>query len=334
MCEIVQYDPTDLSSNDMYAQYMRIHKVLVGNRGARQLEQICARLQDERMPHYLVAAGWAAAESALVRNDVGQVYRLGLLDTAEEIWRRALGTQEYIEAIAPEESIDYSQKFRTALDLAVLPLMRGIVEGYIAPETSEKVFLDCLNIAELNAVHTDLAQKNRNANALAAHIGLGYECNALLAFNRVRSQTLFVIPAMARSDSGLYHRRQTHDLLVVNQRHGTLRSVTPVEVKSVASARDRARYDALLVRGKMHLSVEGKYFPLDTLRAIAADYAGVATEEERYIANTATVRFMNMARDYYSGTALGKLASRHSVTVFRDGERVRARHPGLARAAA
>jgi len=328
--EIISFDPTDLTQNATYGRYMRMHKVFVGNRGAKQLEHIYQELRDEHLPTYVSAAGWAAAESALRRDDVSVDARLHLMDEAEETWCRALRLQEYVDDVAPPDKIGYADKLRIALDLAILPLLRGIVAGHILQEDIDKAFLDCLNIAQINAVYSDLAKKEGNNEALAAHNGFGHECNALLALNRMRSPTLFVIPAMARADSGLWYRRQTHDLLVINQKHGQLRSATPVEVKAVATLRDRKRYHALIVRGKMHLSIEGKQAPRHTLDAIAAVHSGGADEEEEYIARRATDRFVNMARDYFACQTLGDMVSRHSITIFRDSKRLHTAQPAVA----
>jgi hypothetical protein len=328
--EITVFDHTDLSQNDTYGQYMRMHKVLVGNRGGRQLERMYEQLRSESMPHYLVAAGWAAAESALVRSDIGVDARLALLTKATASWERALLSQEWIELDAPEDKIEDGYGLRIALDLATAPMLAGIISGDVTQTACQKYYRDCLQIAQLNSVALELAAKAGNSKAIAAHVGIGYECNAILAFNRRLSPTWFAMPSTARSDSGYYHRRQTHDLLVMHQNHGRILSATPVEIKAKPSARDKVRYDALLVRGKMHLSVEGKYPPRHTLDALTHVYDGSATAEDYRIADAATDRFAAMVRDYYAGSVLGRIASRHTMTVFHDNSLVSARHPGLA----
>src|SRR5207245_1409084 len=100
-------------------------------------------------------------------------------------------------------------------------------------------------------------------------------------FNMKQSPTWFAIPAMTRSDSGHHHRQQTHDLLVIRQRWGELQNITPVEIKSAANQRDLRRYKALLVRGKLHLSVDGLHKPEEMLDAITAVYEKRATRTQR-----------------------------------------------------
>jgi hypothetical protein len=245
----------------------------------------------------------------------------------------ALDHQRWLNAVEPEELVEHSAPHRIALDIAVAPLLAGIITGGVSKQARERAFVDCLNIAQSNAVHIELMSRLGNNVGLADHIGFGYECNALLSFNRTFSRRWFAIPSMNRSDTGYRYRHQTHDLLAVHLQASKLESATPIEIKARPSLRDRQRYDALLVRGKMHLSMEGKYAPRHTLAAIAAVYEGRATKEERKIVNVATERILTMVRDYRAGERLGDLATKHTVTAFCDNRLVIARHPGLSKTA-
>lgn len=329
--EIRQADHRDYLKHPSFDRYMRMHKVFVGRGGAEELEQIHEDLKTEVAPRFLIAAGWAATEIALVRRDMRTRHRLDLLEEARDIWRTAIDNHNLLEPTMTPDKAEYGQRSRAALDIAVLPLLRGIVEGDVTRKMCHDVFTDCLGIGRQN--NKDLAKmlKKRNNAGIAEYVGFGYENNALLAFNRLHSRTWFAIPSMARSDSGYHHRKQSHDLLILHQNYGEIMRSTPVEIKAKASLRDRLRYDALLVRGKMHLSVEGKPLPHHTLNAISAVYRGVANKEERRIADNATERLVNMVRDYYAGERLGKLATWHTVTAFQDNSQVVARHPGLSR---
>lgn len=323
--------PADFSfrPNADYERYLKIHKVFVGQKGAEQLQEIHTSLRREYMPRYLSAAGWAAAEAALIRSDIPTRDRLALIDDAISCWSSASINQRYMNSHGPEHVLEYALPHRMALDIAISPLLKGIVLGNVSEEMCRQVFHDCLNVAQSNAVQIEIMARAGCEDGVAEHLGLGYECNALLAFNRRFSKTWFVIPSMVRSDSGHYHRRQTHDLLVVHQRWGELIDVAPVEIKSAATVRDRQRYKALLVRGKMHLSVEGKFTPEHTLNAIAACYEGIASRREAEVADSISNRFMTMTKDYYAGKRLTELATAKSCTHFHEGDVVAARHPGL-----
>ena len=322
----------ELWENEAYARYMRMHKVLVGVQGGRLLEGIYKELRQETLPDYLSAAGWAAAEASLVRVDLPTSHRLGLLDQALDSWDQAQSNIVYAGRHGLNWS-DHGDGHRIALDIAVAPLLRGIIQGNVTKEACEDAFVGCLGVAQSNANALKSGLLHNELEVVSGHSGLGYESNGLLAFNRNMSQTWFVIPTMARCDSGHLYRGQTHDLLVIHQKYGAIHSATPVEVKAKASLRDRNRYDALLVRGKMHLSVEGKTRPEYTLDAIAAVYDGTASEEDKLIADNATNRFAAMVRDYYAGKLLVEMSGKHSVTTFRDDAQVVAKHPGLSKVA-
>lgn len=329
--EIRIADHRDYLNHPSFDRYMRMHKVFVGRGGSEELEVIHSELKNEIAPRFLIAAGWAATEIALVRRDMQTQRRLSLLEEAKDIWGAAIQNHDVLEPTMVPDRAEYGQRHRAALDIAVLPLLRGIVEGDVTRDTCRRVFEDCLKIGRDNTKDLAKMVDLKNNAGIAEYVGIGYESNALLAFNRMFSRTWFAIPSMARSDSGYHHRKQSHDLLILHQNYGEIKRATPVEIKAKASLRDRLRYDALLVRGKMHLSVEGKALPQHTFNAIDAVYSGASTPEDHMIADRATARLVDMVRDYYAGERLGKLATWHTITTFQDDSRVVARHPGLSK---
>ncbi|MDB5181624.1 MAG: hypothetical protein JWP13_387 [Candidatus Saccharibacteria bacterium] len=324
-----RFEGVSFSPNPAYEQYLRMHKVFVGTRGAEQLEEIHHQLKEEEMPRYVLTAGWAAVEAALVRTDKDIPERLALFDAGVGCWKKALETQLEFNASAPSWLVEYAAPYRSALDLAISPLLRTMIQGYVPKLVCRSVFEDCLNIAQANAVRINLSAREGHIEALAEHVGFGYECNGLLAVNRRMSATRFAIPSMIRSDSGYHHAQQTHDLIIVEQDRGRIVQLTPVEIKATVSTKDRMRYKALLVRGKMHLSVDGKFRAEDTLAALSATYEGTATLGERDIAESVTNRMLSMFKDYCAGECLGKVASGRSMTVFHNNAQVAANHPGL-----
>lgn len=320
----------EFAANPAYEKYLRMQKVLVGRSGAEEVEQIYHGLKNELLPTYLAAAGSAAIEASLVRTDKPVDVRLGLLRGAAGCLIRAIRNQRALDTLGEEHFKDTVVAHRVALDLATLPLLEGIVFGAVRPATSKQVYEDCLNVAQSNAVQINLAKRSQNIQALGDHVGVGYECNALLAFNRIQSNTWFMIPALGRADSGYHHRQQTHDMLVVHQKWGEIQSMTPVEIKASASRRDRERYKALLVRGKMHLSVEGRHQPETTLAALSATHEGTANVVEEHDTNTVTHNITGMVRDYYAGEDLIEVASPRSRLKFHDNSVVVLNHAGLA----
>ncbi|HSX43125.1 MAG TPA: hypothetical protein VLF59_03505 [Candidatus Saccharimonadales bacterium] len=305
-------------------RYMRMHKVLVGKAGAVQLAEIHHTLKGEFNTERLSVAGWAAIESALMATDIPLEDRLDLFQSGATAWAKAYNHQNATEEY--RKSYDRSASHRIALDMAVLPLFEGIIRGNVNDEAIVKAFDDCLMVAQSNANYLRAARKADDSGAMGSHIGLAYECNTLLAHNRKYSSTWFVVPTMERCDRGTFYRRQTHDLLVINQRYGSILSATPVEVKARGGLADQVRYYALLVQGKMHLSVPGKDRPEYTLHAIEAVIAGTASEYEEAVAEAATQSLTNLIRAYHAGRVLSRAASKRSVTLFRGSEVVREWH--------
>ena len=62
--------------NDSYDEYLRIHKVVVGESGASRLQGLASELETEELPTYLEAAGWAYAEAGLASHQLSTVERI------------------------------------------------------------------------------------------------------------------------------------------------------------------------------------------------------------------------------------------------------------------
>lgn len=316
--------------NPSYEEYLKIHKVLVGPSTAKELERISINLSNETVPRYLSAAGWAAAEAALAQPDQNASYRNRLLEQSSDCWTRALEMQLDWNELGLEYLTEHTAPYRYALDLAHLPILQAIISGDVTPKTRSQVAIDVLNIAEANIIQMHLAKALGNKDALGDHVGLGYECNGLLAFHSLDSSGLFAIPSSARADSGHHHKNQTHDLLIIQQKWGTITDMTPAEIKSTISQRDRHRYKALLVRGKMHLSIQGKHAPEYTLRAFSGLYNGTQTPIERAITNHARTTILDLYWLYKKGSKIDNFASRKSQCQYRNSDELYMSYPEIA----
>lgn len=286
--------------NQAYDSYLKIHKVLVGNKGGEYLEELGEVLEHEYMPQYLDAAGWAFAESSLARESLSTVSRVNLLIRAESCWRRALEAQESVNKVIYEDTSQY----RLALNLAFAPLMKSIVAGNITASIREKTFCDVLALAQLSSVQRDLARQSGNIEAIGDHIGFGHECNALLTLLYLDDPRYVPLPSPTRSGTGYDYPDQTHDMIVINQHWGKVLKVIPVEIKAKASLSDIKRYKALIVRGKMHLSVTGKYTPEYTLDAFERCYESKGSSEDHAIVDHATTTLCDLLRSYQKGLIL------------------------------
>ncbi|TXG78080.1 hypothetical protein E6P97_00410 [Patescibacteria group bacterium] len=315
--------------NEAFNQYIAMHKVLVGRQGAARLVALCTELQDTTTPDHLVAAGWAAAEAAVILGKGEPDAGAHLLGVARESWSRAISHQLWINAQEAHPLADYALPFRSAQDIATLPVLEDISTGQVRKTTLRGSFEDYLNIAQLNAVQLRLANAEGQQDAVSEHAGFGYEANAILAYNRRLSGQWFALPATARSDSGVYHREQTHDVIVIHQERGRIAQIIPVEIKATASTKQRRRYAPLLVRAKMHLSLPGRHLPEQVLEAITAEYEGVATLEQEELAYTVGGKIYKMVGDYLRGERRADIASLRTVTRFHDKGPVIRRHAGL-----
>lgn len=313
-----------------YSDYLKIHKVLVGEVTAKRLEAIHHTLQSETLPRYLSVAGWAATEAALAQPNASASYRNKLLEGAHDCWQRALEHQLLWNEQGNSYLAEHSAPYRYALDLAHLPLLQALVSGDITKQVRTDVTRDVLNIAEANAVQMRLAMDTGDRTAISDHIGVGHECNAMLAFHSLDSSSLIVVPSSARADSGHHHPHQTHDLLAIQQKWGAIQDMTPIEIKASASQHDRKRYKALLVRGKMHLAVVGKYSPDHTLRAFSSFFNNTQTTEEKYITDHTRQTVLDLYWLYKKGDKLQGFASDDSSCQYRDATTVQSAHPEIA----
>ncbi|HEU5122267.1 MAG TPA: hypothetical protein VFT59_05485 [Candidatus Saccharimonadales bacterium] len=298
-------DERSFSPHHAYDAYHKIHKVFVGEAGGRQLEIIASSLKGEWLPRYLNVAGWASAEAALVQEERSTVHRMALVDQAEACWERALRGQEQLSQSETHQwAHEDSASYRFALNLAFTPLMKALIAGSVTETTLERTFADTLAIAEAAAIQRNLANKDGYNEAVGDLLGFGHECNALLTLLYMNDPRHIPLPSTARAGAGYEYRDQTHDIVVINQHWGNILKVVPVEIKARASLRDHIRYKALIVRGKMHLSIEGKYLPEHTLNAFARMYDGSNDQSDEMTVLHATSTMKELLQLYQQGRRL------------------------------
>ena len=318
------------SPNPAYEQYLRIHKVLVGPKTAQTLEKIAYSLGEEKIPKYLVTAGWAITEASLAQPHLSAHERNNLFDHAEEWWLEAIDTQmRYIDQ-GKEHLVEASAPYRTALDIARLPLLRGMVLGSITPSLRKNVRDETLAIMNASWVQANLALRQGDIESFNDFVGFAHEGNSLIALDSFNSDSLFGMTSFARSDSGYHHPEQTHDIVIVQQKKGLLKSMTPVEIKSKVSQNDRKRYKALLVRGKMHLCLAGEYSPNHTLKAFTALNENSQTLKEKATTDTVRQTFIDMFWQYKCGSVLVDIATSRSRMHFRDRTQLHQKYPEIA----
>ncbi|MGV9001735.1 MAG: hypothetical protein ACOH18_02150 [Candidatus Saccharimonadaceae bacterium] len=312
--------------NDAYNRYVHIHKVLVGEGGAQELRLIAEELETQELPTYLDAAGWAYAESGLASRSHSTVERVALVRKAEEIWARCLiNTINIGENLGDEHRFGENEGHRAALNLAYAPLIKSIIVGNVRPNIVQQTFLDTAEVAHNSKLSLDRAYKEGDKNAGAFHRGFLFEASALMALLYLDDLRYIPLPATARGDSGYYHREQTHDISIINQHWGDIKKVIPVEIKSKASLRDKRRYNALVIQGKLRLSV-GSIDPRDTTEAFYDLLHAQATIEQFVAIEQLSTQLREMLRLYQRGINADGLAM-NSLTRFYDSKKVAQIYP-------
>ena len=285
-----------------YDKYLSIHKVLVGESGAKELLALADDMSQSALPKHLDAAGSAYCEAALALHGETATNRIALAEQAVQCWERSLLTSQ---VIAENESVDIlygdSDQFRTALNIAYAPLLISMMLGNVTRETMKRTTADTLAIAQTSAVQKNLARQRNSRLAADDHVGLLHECNALLTLLHFKDPKYVPAPSFERADNGIYHRRQSHDIMIFHQHYGDIKKIVPIEVKATASKSDRARYKALLVRGKMHLISNHGFDPVETLDAFTNTFHGTATQKDAQLTDFASANMKELLRLYKRG---------------------------------
>jgi hypothetical protein len=308
-----------------YDRYLKMNKTLAEPGNVTDLLRVYDTLKNQTMHRYLTTAGWAAAEAGLMGYQLSTSRRLELIDGANDCWSRAITIHRTINERSRHHLAEPTQPLRLAMDMAVTPLLKGIIESNVTEPTCRQAFENCLAVAKFNRQLCHEARASHDIPTMQDHAGFSYECNALLAINRQLSSTRFAIPALSRSDSGQYLPDQTHDLLAIHQQWGNIRTAIPIEIKGKMSGSDRRRYKALLVGGRTHLQLEG-YSADETLDLFDTAYREPHNHQANMAANALTGQVVSMIRDYCAGEELAVAES--SATSFRNSRIVRANHPG------
>lgn len=322
----------DYLMNVAFNKYLHIHKVMVNDVGAEQLIAIGHSLEHERLPVYTNAAAWAYAESGMVIGQTDASRAMTLFHTADQLWRSTIQTQKKLIETdhGTTAEIEYALPIRTALTIAYLPLMKSLVVGNVTESVRQRTFADTLALGQQARVELELAKKGGHNTAVAEYAGFMHEVNGLLAMLYLNDPRYVPVPASARADTGYYYRDQTHDITLINHHFGRIKKIIPIEIKSSASLKQRQRYKALIIRGKMHLSVDETNDPRATLDAFAAvfDHHATQIQQERITTISLTVR--HMLQLYQQGMDEMTIALR-SVTHFHDSVKLVKQYPELSR---
>lgn len=316
--------------NPYFHEYLKMDKIAVGSSGTEQLLQIGDELLREYLPTYLDAAGWAYAEAGLYDTDASTVERMQRIQAAEHTWTRAIQHEVILEkgeygGWFQEET----EPLRLATNLAFTPLMKSLVVGDVTEDVLSATLTDTLSIAELSTEMMHDAVARHDKLTVNLHTGLLHELNALLSLLYLNDPRYVPLPATARADSGYYHKDQTHDISLINQHWGTIKKVIPVEIKARATLRDRQRYKALVIRGKMHLTPDG-VDPRQTVAAFAEVMSGKPTPQHQLEVDIIATRVRELLRLYQKGDRVEETAIA-SLTHFYESKLLTDKYPELSK---
>lgn len=304
-----------------YQDYVKINKVLVGQSGAEYVIGLGKSLENENLPILLDAAGWALAEGALAGSELPEYDRLELIGRAEDSWHRAIMAHDSLSEACPDSRlVQDDTPFRVAMNIACSPLMRSIIQGDVTPEVKAVVRRDLLNIAEMVAIQSNLAFRERQSDACGQLSGVIYECCALLAILNI-DQSLeepryVPLPSSARADSGYYYGHQTHDISLISQHWGEVRKVIPLEVKRTPSGKDYARYKSVII-GKSDLMLRPYDKISKTLHAFSRLDLGTATVDDMALLDHITSSVKKKIVEYKRQPKVDSLKF-HSKTKFHE----------------
>lgn len=124
-------------------------------------------------------------------------------------------------------------EFRIVQALASAPVLKEIPWGKPRHETVSKMHTDLLDIMqttidEMVSAKMYYGMTGRTIN----YRSLAYEQMAQLAVSRLKSTRLIPTVSFARSEDGSYYPSQTHDMQYFSLSGGSIKRVTPLEVKT------------------------------------------------------------------------------------------------------
>lgn len=236
-----------------YDSYHKIHKRFVGPATADKLRDFSESLSQTERPREMYAAGWAAAEAALVGTMYPTEERVGLAQRARECWEKSLLLEQeraLQSAVHRGNAPDTTDQYRIASTLALAPIIEAIPQGIIPKGTLRDCYRQLLDTAELNNHDMLMAGETDMEGRASSHMGVAYEQIAALGINRLMSSRIVSLFSLARSGTGFHYPHQTHDMMVLNLDKNNIIRVTPTEVKSQLKVKFSNRYEAALVGGK------------------------------------------------------------------------------------
>ncbi len=297
---------------EQMTRYLKLPKALVGPSKADALFSIHEQLRQRSTSWtYQFMAGSAAAESALTGSHLSVEERLARLEAADMCWREAQSIFVYRHD-SPEahDARLYMVPDKIEVHRAFVPLFTDITSGHVQPST-----LDILHerVLDIGVKNLELYLKSGASGDRATMLwreGFGHEVSTILTVTRLKKPTLLAIPAFARCDNGVHHSADTHDVRLLQQSHGVIRSSTPFEVKTSESPK-HSRYRSPIVRGTIELQVPSCDDSLAIVAYMDEERRGTLSPERAKELDEISIGILKLAADYKERT-FGKSALAHA----------------------
>lgn len=307
----------NFSPHGELTRYITMPKHFVGPEAADDLFSIYETLREEKpYPYYLYVAGSAAAESGLTATHLSPEERHYRIQCADEAWQQS-------QELWIEKHMDDNW---TATKLFTFPdrvqthriynnLLHDMVNGNVRPETIDTTHERLVRLAVNNLRLYQQGWDNKDPGAISYRRGLAYELSTAASITRLRCPSFFAMPAVARSDDGTYHRKDTHDIQLIQQSWGTIRSSLPIEVKPSGNY-SLSRYNCAVVRGKVHLKLPSAESPLQLSRFLYREFRGEASDAEIAELNEVTSRILTQVQKHQTMQDVGSSAVRSVINVL------------------
>lgn len=304
-----QYDRRHPNYHDTpYDSYHKIHKRFVGPATADKLRELYQSLAQSERPREVYAAGWAAAEAALVGTGYVTAERVRLAQGARESWESSLLLEQDRAAHSAHEKgtvPDTTDQYRIASTLALAPIIEAIPQGIIPKETLRSCYGQLLETAELNHRDMLMAEAISMEGRVNSHMGVAYEQIAALGINRMMSSRIVSLFSLARSGTGFHYPHQTHDMMVLNLDKNNIVRVTPTEVKSQLKVKFSNRYEAALVGGKAILGTDRQLIGR-TLRQFRSELEGTIAPSDTASLDAISAAIIHSVRHHHRAEQFGR----------------------------
>jgi hypothetical protein len=304
-----------LDPNSPYESYHRIHKRFVGPATADKLVNFYESISQTQKPREMFVAGWAAAEAALVGSQYTSAERSKLAIAAKDCWEYSLQLEtERASASAWERDTvpDATEQYRIASTIALAPIIEAISRGVLSKQTLRACQEQLIDVADLNFNDMMTAVSTGSEGRASSHMGVAFEQIATLGVNRLLSARIVSLFSLARSGTGFYYPKQTHDVMILNLDRGNITRVTPTEVKSKLKVKFSNRYEAALVGGKAMLGEDRRAIG-DILGMFRRELEGGASDSEHEYLDTISASIIHSVRHHHRAEKFG----RHCLEITR-----------------